>query len=254
MKKISLAIYVVSGMIFTSCEKADQVGDKVEKIELDFLQGFRDGRTEPYLLAKGGNYSCNGVPIAYQFHKTGEVLYLEFGTTYGSDCNGSSNRYQAHAYVYPGFLEKGNYMFEISNCGRTVHGVLSVSENKYTLTKSGGSTVTIPDDPLVCYLTPADAIWGYVFSNPSTAEQNFMDSLYTLGAVPYAPLLENGNYYYYSINSGMPVLNFHVSGTSFLLKSAIDTTSLHSLFNHFAASASIRTGEIQTGTGAYFRL
>jgi len=148
-KRLLIVLCLSTFIFFSSCEKADQIGDEIDMIEVSFLQRVVDGKIEPYLLCQGGEFECDRVSIKFDYYKTSNALYLNFGSSYGSGCSGSYERDPAFVYVYLGYLEKGNYIFDIVNKDRILHAILKVEDGKYTVTNSIGSTVTFGKDPVI---------------------------------------------------------------------------------------------------------
>ena len=148
LKKLLIIFCLVPLAFFSSCEKADQVGDEIDLIEIMFQQRVVDNKIEPYLLCTGGEFECRNVSIDFDYYKTKNALYVNFGKSSGPDCSGTEWN-PAHVYIYLGYLEKGNYIFDITNKDRVLHANLKVEDGKYTVTSSIGETVTFNADPLV---------------------------------------------------------------------------------------------------------
>jgi len=242
---VKLFSIITLAFVFSSCQK-DDVGDRLDVININWSEKPSPENLSLTFQCSGGNFDCQNVLLSYSFHRTEKAFYLDFGKSYispGQTCyqNTGYNTSSAKAYFDVDNIPNGSYRLEVSNQDEILHAALRIDNKTIFLDNGSSETVKFSQQPLSALnRIPKDAVWGYATSNEASLPQ-LLDSLYSLGAVNYAPLLESGYYSRFNIVDGN-ITTYGYEDNDFIIKTALDTATLKNVMNSFNASLEVSTG------------
>lgn len=244
MRFAKYILFLFPTIFLSSCQK-DDVGDKIDLIELSVFEKLGPENTSLFLQCSGGRFECDNVRIDFSLQRTEKAFYLDFGKSYipsGNGCTQSShdNIYLADASINIDQILDGNYRFEMSNNDKVIHGWLKIDEKKIDFIDCNSEAVKFDHSLTTLHRIPKDAVWGYASNNHADLS-SMLDSLYALGAEDYLPMLEDGHYTPFSIINRS--LNYTYDSDNFLLKSTLDTAILRSVMSSFNIDTYVYTGK-----------